>query len=372
MADKVRHLRARRLKDGWGWYWIPSAHVSAMGLHAEALGQTPEGYPTPAILKRAVDLNAFADELRTGRAATARQDAPGTVGFMVREYRSSPKWERLAPRTRADYAPWLDLFHEKFRALPVAAIEPQVIEAWRDRVWAERGHYAAYHLLGTMRALFAWAERRRFVKPGENPARAVENERPAKRTAKWSLAEVCAFMDAAWREGEYGFWAAMVLSDCIAQSPVDVWSLTRGDYDGRSILKDRRTKVAGRHPPIPLWDHVVTALDWYLSTRPALLPDAPLFAPEGRNVPWPASTRHKTFQRLRKAAGLPAHLQWQDLRRTGATEAGASGASAIEVRDLLRHQTTSEASTYTLQTATSLRAVQSKRLAARARNEDGC
>lgn len=34
MADKVRHLRARRLKDGWGWYWIPSAHVAAMGLHA--------------------------------------------------------------------------------------------------------------------------------------------------------------------------------------------------------------------------------------------------------------------------------------------------------------------------------------------------
>jgi len=46
-------LRARRLKDGWGWYWIPSAHVAAMGLHAEAIGQTPEGHPTPAILKRA-------------------------------------------------------------------------------------------------------------------------------------------------------------------------------------------------------------------------------------------------------------------------------------------------------------------------------
>lgn len=372
MAVRVRHLRSRRIKTGWGWYWIPSAHVASMGLISEALGTTDAPHPSPAILKRAVDLNALADEIRTGRANKVEQDAPGTVGFLVKEYRASEKWRKLAPRTKLDYGPWLDDFRDDFRDLTYAAITPMVLEAWRDRIVAERGAYAGYHLIGTMRALWAWAERRRIIKTDDNPARQVENERPPKRIQVWTLPQICAFIDAAWAAGEYGMAVAMILGECIAQSPVDVWGLTIADYDGRSITKPSRTKIKGDHPPIPLWHNVITALDWHLARRPSLLPTAPLFPPEGQNVPWKPSTRHKAFQRVRKAAGLPADLQFQDLRRTGATEAGASGASEIEVRDLLRHQTTSEASTYTLQTVTSLRSVQSKRLAARARNKDEC
>jgi len=223
-----------------------------------------------------------------------------------------------------------------------------------------------------MRALWAWAERRRIIPPGENPARQVENPRPPKRRQPWTLKQICAFIDAAWDQGEIGFAVAMMVAECIAQSPIDVWGLQYADYDGQSIGKDRRAKVAGDHPPTPLFPNVIAMLDWYLARRPSLLPTAPLFPPEGQNTPWKASTRHKAFQRIRKAAGLPSDLQWQDLRRTGATEAGAAGGTEIEVRDLLRHQTTSEASTYTLNTARSLRAVQAKRLAARARNKDEC
>jgi hypothetical protein len=372
MADKVRHLRSRPLKRGWGWYWIPSAHVAAFGLVAEALGETPEKIATPAILKRAIDLNALADELRLGRSARAEQDAPGTIGFLVKEYRASVHWFGLKPRTRDDYAPWLDALRDDYREFLIGDMDGLVLETWRDRVAEERGLYAAYHMLGTMRAIFAWATRRRLIPKGTDPAKEVENRRPPKRTHTWTLKQICAFLDAAFGAGEYGFWAAMILTDCIAQSPVDVWGLARSDYDGKSILKGRRTKVAGEHPPMVLWPHVVTALDWYLSTRPALLPDAPLFAPPGANTPWVTSTRHKIFQRLRKAAGLPATLQWQDMRRTGATEAGAAGGTGIEIKGLLRHQTLSEASTYTLDTATSLRIVQSKRMTARARNKDEC
>jgi site-specific recombinase XerD len=372
MAVKVRHLRPRRLKTGWGWYWVPSAHVAGMGLVSEALGQTDAPYPTPAIQKRAIDLNAMADEIRTGRAHKAEQDAPGTIGFLVKEYRASEKWTALAPRTQRDYAPWLDAFRDDFRDLTYAAITGQVLEAWRDRIWQARGHYAAYHLLGTMRALWRWAERKRHIKPEDNPARQVENERPPKRRHTWTLEQVCAFLDAAWAEGEIGIFVAVVVADCISQSPVDVWGLVRADYDGRALGKARRTKVEGEHPRTPLFPHVIGLLDWYLAQRPALLPDAPLFPPEGQNVPWVASTRHKAFQRIRRAAGLPSHLQMQDLRRTGATEAGAAGVGEIGIRDLLRHQTTSEASTYTLNTDTSLRDVQTKRMAARARNKDEC
>ena len=93
MISKVR-------SQSFGWYWIPSAHVASFGLHTEALGVTPDEYPSPAIMKRAIDLNALADEIRTGRALRAKQDGPGTIGFLVNEYRASPKWDKLQPRTR--------------------------------------------------------------------------------------------------------------------------------------------------------------------------------------------------------------------------------------------------------------------------------
>lgn len=370
MADKVRHLRSRRLRNGWGWYWIPSAHVAALGLVNEALGETMEPRPTPAIIKRAIDLNGLADEVRTGRRKQAEQDAPGTVGFLLREYRSSRKWGRLKPRTQKDYRVWLDEFRDTFRDLSIRGITGPVMDTWIETIREERGDYAAYHALGTMRALWAWAERKELATV--NPAKKVENERPGKRKHRWTLRQIAAFVQEAFNQGEYGIAVAALVMDWTAQSPVDVWSLTREDYDGANIRTDRRAKVKGEHPPMDLSEQCVTALDWYLSTRPALLPDAPLFPPEGQNIPWVESTRYKAIQRIRKGAKLPAYLQLQDLRRSAATEAGEAGATALGVKALLRHDTMSEASTYTLETAKARAAVSDLRKAARAQSRDEC
>lgn len=384
-ADKIRHLRARRLASGLtGWYWIPSATIRALGLCPEALGETPGHTPSPAMIRRAVELNQLADDVRIGRRT--RGDAgprPGTIAFLVREYRglstkpetASPRWRALKERTRRDYAVWLDELVEEFGDLAIAAITPPVLAVWRDRLAEERGAYAAYHMLGVMRALFAWAVEYGHVET--SPARGVEINRPPRRRVRWTLEERAAFVRAAFAAEEYGIAVAFLLADCVAQSPVDVWSLTVGDFDGARITRAARRKREAddrEHPPLPLWPHVAQALSWYLERRAAdgiaLHPDAPLFVPEGTQAPWRESTRHKRFQELREAAGLAEHLQWQDLRRTGATEAGEAGAEAAEIKGLLRHSSLSEASTYTLSTARGVASAQAKRLAARERKLD--
>jgi hypothetical protein len=84
-------------------------------------------------------------------------------------------------------------------------------------------------------------------------------------------------------------------------------------------------------------------LDVYLASRPALHPDAPLFAHDPLCGFWNEQTLAKTFKLIRNAAGLPANLQCEDFRRTAATEAGAT---VDEIRTLQRHSTRTAALHY--------------------------
>ena len=146
---------------------------------------------------------------------------------------------------------------------------------------------------------------------------------------------------------------------------MDVRKLTRGLYDGRA-LDMTRAKTGVSDAPIPLWPHVREALDAYLATRPALLPEAPLFVDDRTGRPWVESTLHKAHAAVRKAAGLRKALQMQDFRRTAQTEAGASGSTVDEIRALARHKTRAVAEHYVIPDARFVEAAQRKRLASRA------
>ena len=81
------------------------------------------------------------------------------------------------------------------------------------------------------------------------------------------------------------------------------------------------------------------ALDAYLASVPAKLPDATLFTNDEIGGMWNESTLQKKHRLIRVAAELPAKLQFQDFRTTSATEGGASGGTRDELRGLLRHST---------------------------------
>ena len=79
---------------------------------------------------------------------------------------------------------------------------------------------------------------------------------------------------------------------------------------GRS--RNTRTKIKVTDAPIPLFPEAKAALDGYLATKPAMLPEAPLFTNDRIGGEWVYSTLCKAHCEVREAAGLPKKLQLQD------------------------------------------------------------
>jgi hypothetical protein len=152
--------------------------------------------------------------------------------------------------------------------------------------------------------------------------------------------------------------------DSTAQSPIDVRLLRVGNYDGLRI-SNARIKTGVTDAAIPLFPEAKAALDAYLGTRTAVLPESPLFVNDRIGGQWVYSTLCKVHSQIRAAAGLPKKLQLQDFRRTAQTEAGAAGATVDEIRGLARHSTRSAAEHYVHPDERFVNSVQRKRLATR-------
>lgn len=67
---------------------------------------------------------------------------------------------------------------------------------------------------------------------------------------------------------------------------------------------------------------------------------------ESTGKPYSKDLLVKYFARIRKASGVPSHLQLRDLRRTGATEMAESGCTEDELRAVTGHQSREILATY--------------------------
>jgi len=156
---------------------------------------------------------------------------------------------------------------------------------------------------------------------------------PPKRTVKWEPEQAGIYIKKACELG----WASTAVManmfDSTAQSPIDVRSLTLGNDDGLRI-SNAQIKTGVTDAAIPLLPDAKAALDAYLATRTAMVPDAPLFVNDRIWGQWVYSTLCKVHSEIRAAAGLPKKLRLQDFRRTAQTEAGAAGGRLTRYRVL--------------------------------------
>jgi len=356
--DVVRHLRIKPLAGGrFAYFWEPSKTLKALGLIAEALGSD-----IAHAKQRALTLNSIADEVRRGNRMGDNGPRPGTLSCLFAAYKVSHEWAELKPRTRKDYAYYLEKIELEFGHLMVRAMSARVIKAYYRRLTDERGVTWAYHVIGTFRAVLSWAVTEDWIE--RNPALDVRVRGPRKRKVMWLPEQAPIYVTKA-REMGWNSVAVMVqVFDCIGQSPIDVIGMKARAYDGRAMSVTRE-KTGVSDAPIPLWADVIADLDAYLATRPKLHPDAPLFVNEKTGKQWVVSTLAKTHSAIRAAAGLPKELQLQDFRRTAQTEAGAAGATADEIRALARHSTRSAALHYVHPDSRYVNSAQAKRGAAR-------
>ena len=115
--------------------------------------------PRPVITQAILSAALAAQAKATGRKSIESLDD------VIDQYRASPEFTRLAPRTQTDYAMWLTRISGEFGPAPVAAFNDQrmrreVIE-WRDK-WAHQPRSAdrASVMMGT---LLGWAMERAIV-----------------------------------------------------------------------------------------------------------------------------------------------------------------------------------------------------------------
>jgi integrase len=139
-----------------------------------------------------------------------------------------------------------------------------------------------YHILGTLRLLMSWGVSEGWL--AANPALNVKMKSPPKRTVQWEPKQAATYMVKATELGWHSIAAMAQVFDSTAQSPVDVRTLKRGNYDGRAI-SNTRTKTGVTDAPIPLFPEAKAALDAYLATKPATRPKRrSLPTPDGRGM----------------------------------------------------------------------------------------
>ncbi len=351
-SDKVRHLVTRRGL----FFWQPSKTIAALGMSAEPLGPDAGAART-----RAIALNNRADELRRSSRTGSNGPRPGTFSRLVVDFKASEEFAELKPRTQRDYAYYLDKIEQDFAAVMARAITPKVVKTFYKRVKREVSETWAYHILGAFRVVLSWAVSEDWIK--SNPALEVTMKSPKKRTVIWTPDQAETYVAKAAELGWHSIVAMVRVYDSIGQSPVDVRTLLRKSYDGRTIAV-MRAKTGVSDAPIPLFPIAIAALDAYLQERPAL-PEAPLFANDQIGGMWNESTLGKVHRKIRVAAKLPKELQLQDFRTTVQTEGGAAGGTVDELRGLARHSTRDAGEHYVHPDARYIEAIQDKRLAHR-------
>lgn len=351
-SDKIRHLILRSGR----YFWQPSGTLLAAGLAPEPLGSD-----LAAAKRRAMELNALADEVRKTRKTFVNGPRPGTLSKLFSDFQASEEFQDLKPRTKYDYAYYLGKTETDLGQFQVRNLSPKHIKDYYKAVRDAKSVTWGYHILSVLRTVLSWGVAEDWIET--NPALDVKMKGPPKRRVIWTPEQAKTYMDKA-RELGWGSVAVMVMIfDCIAQSPVDVRGLKRGDYDGYAIAVSR-AKTGVSDAPIPLWPEVKQALDEYLASRPALHPGAPLLADDKARA-WTETYLSKKHRLIRRAAELPEYLQLQDFRSTAQTEAGAAGATVDEIRGLARHKTRAAAEHYVFPDKSYVANAQSKRLAIR-------
>jgi hypothetical protein len=378
--DKIRYF----LFLNGRWRWRPTRAMKTCGFGLVTMGRggpgtDAEGNPEASLddKKRAIELNRAWDHIRSGQApAPARTTLvnypEGSVGDGYRRAMELRKAARLAKgivwtleQEKRDSWPrawkWLE---PKFADCDPRTIEPEHFLRI-DSVTGETGGLVVeiekavsvterHMVIKVWRALWKKMAGMRYCERDADPAKTFANTPPKPRNQLWFRREVLRLVQVAWRNEFYGVAALMAVAWDSQLSPIDNRSLTlaqvRGDAAGPFFSLDRAKTGRAAAATLTRWSQAILVA--YLKKFGAeLLDTAPLFWTRGgrpvsrvgetgrwggdhgggRHIParpYTKSSLNQDFRKVRELAfGKDEARQLQDMRRSGAVEGDAGGAS---------------------------------------------
>lgn len=380
---KIRHFIERQSGGRVLFYWQPSAELRAQGWINHRL---PDD--RAAALAKAESLNLELDAWRRGEAAPnapaaaakrGKRATPGSVEALIRDYRLSRWWLKLAPRTREEYQWALNAIEAWAGDMPARAITGPAVEAfYQSQLRRVEGQgrarrvketpAKAHAALRVLRLLLGVGERLGYLPKGSNPATApgislVRQREPV----LWSPAAVRHMVQVADRLGWRSLGTAILLNEWLGQREADVlglppWSMDQGTLVLQQGKTRRRVALA-----IHLVPHLVARLTAEAERAKHETPKVVRLDPkagklrpvllrhEGTGQQWNRHTFGHVFAEVRAAAakGLPADparglpaveampgcadLRFMELRHTAVTRLHEAGVDELGIASITGH-----------------------------------
>lgn len=348
MKLKVPYLKWR---DGRP-RWEPGPKLRKAGWKGQDLRDDSNKWlDLNAAIDAARKLNAEVTEWRATGAMRRRTSAPKrpsrTIGHLWDVWQASPKFLRLAPRTRADYRNKMAVCLAEFGEIPVLAIEKAHLYRWWEELHATRGHAMANGILAVVRAMLSHASRIGW-RP-DNPARELGLDTVRPRQVFWLPEEVTAIVEAADRIGEPSVGDAVILALHSGQRQGDVLAMPMRIFDEQRIrLSQLKMRSRGGAlidaPMTPALSQRIAAMR---ARRNATVVDlgAPLIVRESTGKPYDVDSYRKAFRRARVAAAKDcpsiADKRFQDLRDTAVTRLALAGCELPQIAAITGHSLSS-------------------------------
>lgn len=332
---KLKHYVVRKGKHG---YWLPTAKMRAMGFGIVSCGH--DGPDAWAIAK---DWEERYQRARKGlEKAPARVYPTGSVGDGFERFRRSNEWKSKPPRTREDWDRGWKYIYPVFGDVDPKTVTFELLDRWYGQLKVVKGNGEAGRALKIWRALYNVLAGMKLCTPEADPSQIIRKTGVPGRTETWSEGEVVRLVKEGWRTGYRGLACIIAIAWDTGFAPVDARTLTPAQaVTSGSDMAFTSDRAKTGEPAIGtltarsqrLVEAYVAELDYDLHD------DAPIFRtkgfkPTGKGgrprlpVPYTKDSLIDDFADLRRSVfGRGEMRRLMDMRRTGAVEANAGGAS---------------------------------------------
>lgn len=283
---------------------------------------------------------------------------------LVDEYKHTTEWLTLSKSAMSNYNQGLKVLEEytNYDKTPYRKIKVRHVKMWYDKVYKERGAWAANNMKAIASIVFNYAIDMDYTI--FNPWSRVKSIKTPARKTRWTVTQIKLFLETAYSQYKWRSVGLVVhLAYELAQRPVDMCNLTWDniDFESKSVkLLQRKTKT---YIELPLSDSMIDVLQQqkadYEKYTNYVTPNTQPF--RGSYRPITTTNMNKLFNDIKREAGLPEDLRVQDLRRTALTEMNEAAVPVTGMMSMSGHTNIASLKPYVVHSLESARKAQEMR-----------
>jgi len=268
-----------------------------------------------------------------------KEAKPGTLGMLIKKYRASPKFQKRAIRTKADYQKCFDWL-KPIEDTPLERFSRGLVAQIRDEAEKQHKFRFANYVRSVLSIIFAWGMEYEYVK--ENPVEHISlSERPKTlpdANRPWMDAE----REAVLASLPPHMFLPFSLMMFYGLDPQDALALPKTAISSAGI--DTRRNKTGRPVDLPLFAPVEDAL------KAAPTHSAITLCANSRGKPWTYNGFSTNWDRIKKklenAGIIQPGLTLKGLRHTVGTILAEMGKDPTTIALVLGHATEKMAKHY--------------------------